>query len=60
MRNISDELFAALIAYHIGGERTAANEALIEKELESKLGAIAERNKRRKEFSQRRQDKNGR
>ena len=31
MRNISDELFAALIAYHIGGERTAANEALIEK-----------------------------
>ena len=60
MRNISDELFAALIAYHIGGERTAANEATNEKEQESKLGAIAERNKRGKELSQRRQDKNGR
>ena len=60
MRNISDELFAALIAYHVGGDRTPANEALIVQELESKLGAIANRNRRRQEFSQRRQEKNGR
>lgn len=56
MRNISDELFAALIAYHVGGDRTPANEALIVQELEGKLAAIAERNKRRKEYTQRRPD----
>lgn len=56
MRNISDELFAALIAYHVGGDRTPANEALIVQELEGKLAAIAERNQRRKEYTQRRTD----